>query len=216
MSSIPYNRDIPNTPNKPSVDQPKMKTNTNSTDSILAIDHVSFNTALSGYHKIIHQDTSSTGRTWNVVTRVFSPVIASIPNVNQIVAAKYTPAYVGATADTQLFNITGQGGISQLTGNNASTDGWAWSGGILYQWGVINPASLNTSGIVTFTARTSGIPFPNSIFTVLLTPFYSAAGTITSQTTCALRAISTTAFTWILNTSSTGTIPKIYWLAIGQ
>lgn len=37
-----YTRDIPDAPNNPSVDQGPMKTNTNSIDSIIAVDHYSF------------------------------------------------------------------------------------------------------------------------------------------------------------------------------
>lgn len=46
-----YNRDIPDAPNNPSRDQPKMKTNTNSIDDLIDVDHVSFETALGGFHK---------------------------------------------------------------------------------------------------------------------------------------------------------------------
>lgn len=40
--TISYNRDIPDGPNNPSNDQPKMKTNTNSIDDWTAIDHIKF------------------------------------------------------------------------------------------------------------------------------------------------------------------------------
>lgn len=52
--SISYNLDIPDAPNNPSNDQPLMKINTNAIDSILAIDHISFNTANSGNHQQMH------------------------------------------------------------------------------------------------------------------------------------------------------------------
>lgn len=42
---VTYNLNIPDGPNNPSNDQPKMKTNANAVDTILAVDHVSFNTA---------------------------------------------------------------------------------------------------------------------------------------------------------------------------
>lgn len=50
MSLFTYNRDIPDAPNNPSNDQPKMKTNTNSTDDLIAVDHVSFNDTPGGTH----------------------------------------------------------------------------------------------------------------------------------------------------------------------
>lgn len=53
MPNFTYTTDIPDGPNNPSFDQPKMKTNTNSTDSIIEVDHYSFNDNLGGYHKIV-------------------------------------------------------------------------------------------------------------------------------------------------------------------
>ena len=49
--SVPYELNIPDGPNNPSQDQPKMKINTNAVNTILATDHVSFNTASGGTHK---------------------------------------------------------------------------------------------------------------------------------------------------------------------
>jgi len=51
MAIFSYNRDIPDGPNNPSVDQPNMKINTNSTDDILQVDHVSFEALDGGTHK---------------------------------------------------------------------------------------------------------------------------------------------------------------------
>jgi len=41
---VTYNLDIPDGPNNPSNDQPKMKTNTNAIQTLLSVDHVGFNT----------------------------------------------------------------------------------------------------------------------------------------------------------------------------
>lgn len=41
---VTYNLDIPDGPNNPSNDQPKMKTNTNSIQTLISVDHVGFNT----------------------------------------------------------------------------------------------------------------------------------------------------------------------------
>jgi hypothetical protein len=51
--SISYNLDIPDGPNNPSNDQPKMKVNTNAVNSWTAVDHVEFSSAPSGTHKQI-------------------------------------------------------------------------------------------------------------------------------------------------------------------
>lgn len=46
-----FNNAIPATNNDPSADQPDMLTNNISTDQIIAVDHISFNTAGGGQHK---------------------------------------------------------------------------------------------------------------------------------------------------------------------
>jgi len=50
MTNFTYTRDVPNPPNNPSVDVPKMKTNTNSADDIWDVDHYGFNDNLGGLH----------------------------------------------------------------------------------------------------------------------------------------------------------------------
>lgn len=52
--SISYNLNIPDAPNNPSDDQPLMQINTNALDTIIAIDHISFNTANGGNHQQVH------------------------------------------------------------------------------------------------------------------------------------------------------------------
>lgn len=56
--SFTYTRDIPFENNNPSNDQPNMKTNTNSIDNLLQIDHVSFNQVTSGQHLHVTFPTS--------------------------------------------------------------------------------------------------------------------------------------------------------------
>jgi hypothetical protein len=60
MATFSYNRDIPDGPNNPSVDQPNMKINTNSTDDILQVDHVSFETPDGGTHKQVTLSSKNT------------------------------------------------------------------------------------------------------------------------------------------------------------
>jgi len=50
MPGITYNLNIPLATNNPSVDQPNMKINTNAIDSLLQVDHISFNTTNGGQH----------------------------------------------------------------------------------------------------------------------------------------------------------------------
>ncbi len=60
MPLFSYNRDIPDGPNNPSVDQPKMKINTNSTDDLIDVDHFSFDESNGGYHRQVTVATKNT------------------------------------------------------------------------------------------------------------------------------------------------------------
>ena len=60
VAGIKYNRNIPNPPNNPSQDVPLMKVNTNAIDTILAIDHVSFNSQDGGTHKQVTFSSENT------------------------------------------------------------------------------------------------------------------------------------------------------------
>ena len=51
MPAIPYSLNIPNGPNNPSADWPKMQVNTNSTSAIIAVDHYTFADQTAGDHK---------------------------------------------------------------------------------------------------------------------------------------------------------------------
>src|SRR5258708_1657417 len=60
MPNFTYNRNLPDSPNNPSVDQPTMKVNTNSNDDLLNVDHFSYNDNNGGLHKqltMINQTT---------------------------------------------------------------------------------------------------------------------------------------------------------------
>lgn len=204
-----YNRDIPDAPNKPSVDQPKMKTNTNSIDTLLAVDHVSFGPNTNGYHTIIHE-----------VTQVADP--APVALFNQIYSKNYTPDTASAVADTQLFTMTALGIISQLTGYSDDTDGWQWIGGVLIQWGAVTFGSStdHLNGTVTFKNRIAGaIPFPNNCFVVIGTLKVASTTTTIASNTLSIREETKTTFRWLFNSSSSSGSaqhPGFYWVAIGN
>ena len=205
MGLIGYTTGIPNGPNNPSNDQPDMKTNNDNIAKYVAIDHVAFGVNNSGYHKIIHQGSQGT---WNPVTRTGAP--APIAGIEQTFPLLYTPDSTGATADTQLFSITGGGGVSQLTGSASQNEGWQWIGGVLLQWGqVLNPG---TSGTVTFKDRVPGstIRFPIAVFNVQLTLQRTSA----NQTVTIDNAVPPTATGFGYLTSSAGS-NVLYWFAIG-
>lgn len=207
MANFTYNRDVPDAPNNPSVDQPDMKVNTNSTDDLIAVDHVSFNINDGGFHKVIHQ-----------ITQGSDP--AAILGVNQVYSKNYTPDTTGGVADTQLFTRTGNAGISQLTGNltQASnlSDGWVWAGGLLFQWGNVFVALPvgTTGGTVLFKDRVVGaIPFPNFCFTVQATLLKAGASggvaTIATQ-----QNTDKTGFNWEVRNTGASYV-GFSWFAVG-
>lgn len=201
--TIGYKLGIPEGPDNPSNDQPDMKINNDNIAKFVAIDHIPFGVANSGYHTVIHQKPYL-NNTWNPAAPGGTP--PAIAGVEQVFSMNYTPNYPAAPTDTQLFSKTGGGGISQLTGQFGSAQGWCWTSGILLMWGQITPAG--TSGTVNFydgALRPAGIPFPNNIFTIHLE--VAPIPALTSIT-----AISTTAFSW--KTSIIETI--IYWFAVGN
>ncbi len=213
MPSFTYNLNIPATNNNPSVDQPNMLTNNNSINSILGVDHNSFNIANGGYHTVIHE-----------VTQVADP--AAIASVNQVYAKNYTPDSTVTATDTQLFARTGLGSVSQLTGRLATglvgTDGWAWMGGMLIQWGTVSFSGGNAheTNTVTFQNRVSGaIPFPTQLYEVIATLRVASSSETIASNTIAVRNLSATSFEWVFNSSSaTGSTkyPGFRWIAIGN
>lgn len=211
-TNYPYTSDIPLATNKPSVDQPNMKINTNSIRDIIGTDHLTFATATGiltdGYHTVIHQ-----------VQQSGDP--APIANVNQIYSKSYTPDWsAGASPDTQLFNMTGSGSVSQLTGNRAiANGGWCWLGGILKIWGIVSlsAGAGAQSGSVTFKSVSGNtIPFPNNIFGVQLTPIRSTNISNNDSFQLAIRGTPVkTSFNWTFSTTAVS-YTGFYWEAIGN
>lgn len=208
--NLTYTRDIPATPNNPSNDQPPMRINNNSIDSILLLDHFGFNDNLGGYHDIIHQPNQAT-----------DPVNITVPvPINQIYPKSYTPDTTGGVADTELFTRTSLGDISQLTGylkgaaNEA--DGWQWLGGILIQWGtVLFTGSGQQQHTVTFKDRVTGaIPFPNFLY-VVNTTLHPSGGSSTGNTqNVSVFTLNKLSFIW--NYTGSSAYDKFYWIAIGS
>jgi len=191
-----YIDNIPNGPDNPSNDQPNMQINTNSISGILGVDHVGFNLPNGGYHTIIHQ-----------VPLVSDP--SPIAGIGQLYSKNVT---INATTDTQLFYITGLGGISELTGSSATANGFVWAGGILFQWGKVNSI---TDGSVSFNSSPN-FNFPHGCFSVQTTPFWVGSSEPNGAAGISVKNISNTGFTWVFNTNSSQyTGGGFYWFAVG-
>lgn len=189
------------------VDYQNIQNNFSQLDTTYGVDHVKYSLAPNnGYHKDIHQ--------------IPQAAPAPVGGINQLFAQSITPDTTGGVSDTQLFSLTGLGGLSQLTGNFSTTEGYQWIGGVLIQWGRITqvfPAS-QTSGTVTFKDRAVGlIPFPTDCFVVIPlathltadTPNGAAGVTVNSQTLTRLK------FDWTFNSNS-DKYRGFFWVAIGN
>lgn len=203
MTSFTYNPAIPNGPNSPSADQPIMKQNAASINSIIAVDHIGFNTNNGGWHTIIHQPVQGS-----------APAVT--PGITQLYSLNYTPNSTVTSTGTQLF-MTNSGGTIQMTGTSQQTDGWAWFNGMLYQWGRITGKSgawPTTDQTLTFKDRVAGaIPFSNNCFAVTTTfigPSSSSTGDI------CINSVSATNFHWQFTGSSSASFDGFYWMAIGN
>jgi hypothetical protein len=214
--NLDYTRDIPDGPHNPSADQGPMKTNTNSIDTLLAVDHYSFNDNNGGYHDIIHFPRRSP---------------SNDPATIALIGQEYTKTVIptGGVADEQLFYKSALGIITQLTGPNAalaSENGYMWlPGGILVQWGFKNGnhgADNHFEGgdTRTVTFSTLNIPFPNTCFGASVTPYYITTGGNTFNTSSFTLSVnytsmSATSFQFHVVTDSQS-IVKVFWIAIGN
>lgn len=206
MPLFPYTINIPNGPNAPSADQPIMQQNTNSTSSLIAIDHYGFNNNLGGLHQQVQMpklNAIPAGLISNEGT-----LYTKHPNAETQLF--YTPDVTGneyqlTRTDTTLFSTFGTntayvanhtGGWTFLPGpaTGASSDG-----AILMNYG---QRTLLTSGTNTITFAKS---FTNTPYSITISPVNGSSNlTITSS--------SSTSFTVTSSSISTNTI---YFTAIG-
>ena len=198
-----FNPNIPNAGDLLSDSQGEMKLNFQTSNTSFGKDHYPFDdgTANNGYHKDVH-----------VVKRVGDP--AAVSGSLIVFSKDYTPDTAGATTDTQLYAMTSGGGISQLTGNNSQSDGWAYLSGVLIQWGVI--VSIASSGSVVFKNRVAGaIPFPNNLFNVQMTVGVSGSTSHTGSIYVSDSGFSKTGFSWF-NADRSTSQTRFYWFAVGN
>ena len=187
--SFTYTTDIPDGPNNPSNDQPDMKINTNSIDSIIAVDHVGFNTAKGGFHKQVKFSA-------NQSAPGFGTGVGDI-YANTAVGNSW-PFWQNALGSTQLA------GPTSTSASNGST---YLPGGIILKWGFVNSI---TNGTVTFTTA-----FPNNIFAVMTTAYYSGSASGVGATTLRKSQVLVTGFEWTFNTNASN-YTGFNWIAVGN
>lgn len=134
-----------------------IRNNLDGTFETIAVDHINNNgqpgSNPPGYHTVIHEVPQSSVSTVNGYNQIFSGVPGSL-----VVNGTTTPA-VPNNGDQALYSLTGGGILSQLTGSSASTNGYAWVGGILLQWGIFAMGSNVGTKSIPYP-----IPFPNNVF----------------------------------------------------
>ncbi len=187
MPNFTYNRDIPDAPNNPSVDQPPMKVNTNSTDDLINIDHFSFNDNNGGLHKQV---------------TMINQTAPGFPNGgNGLLFAGVNSANSWPHWQNALGTVVMVNGIP-----SAASAGYTYlPGGIILQWGVKNlPASGDN-------AIAFPITFPTNCFNVQLSVERAAANI--DAVVIKTASISTSGFTAIAPTAGS---TNIYWVAIGN
>lgn len=137
-----------------------IRNNLDGTFETLSTDHINNNGPggqPAGYHTIIHQVPQTSVDTVAGYNQVFSGVPGTL-SVN----SNITPN-IPNNGDEELYSLSGDGFLSQLTGYDANVNGFAWVGGILLQWGIVADTNL-TIVPVNFTPN-----FPNNCFNVQVT-----------------------------------------------
>ena len=200
MTTFNYIIDRPSPPNNPSTDVPDMKTNCNSINSILAVDHVSFNAANGGFHNVIHftqqvSDPAADGSHGQLYTKLVTNY---------------------SNSDTALFFETGGGRIFQLTTNpgvagvipqNPSSGYSFLPGGFLIQYGFAssNVASPNLS-----------VNFPIAFTTSVQSLQLCVLENSNSRRLWHLNSVTVSGFdAYIQDTNGTSVSNQVYWMAIG-
>ena len=185
-----------------------IRNNLDGTFQTLAVDHVNNNgqpgTQPAGYHTIIHQVPQVSVETVSGYNQVFSGVPGTL-----IVNGVTTPA-IPSNGDTQLYSLTGAGGLSQLTGNSISTSGYTWIGGVLMQWGFVNSTASS------FQTQNFPVDFPTACLGVFTQIYGSGtvaggAGNIDIRKSSVVQS----SFQWAMVTNSSQ-YTGFYWFSIGN
>jgi len=193
-NNFTYNNGVPDGPDNPSDDQPDMKINTQSIDSIIAIDHIGFNTNGSGIHKqvtLLNQGAPGLGDGNGVM-------YANIVNGNS------WPIWQNALGSTVM--------VSSAT-NNSSLGYVSLPGGILIQWGKQAGSSANTIP-VSFPLQFTLASVPTNAYSVQVIPERAASSPGNDFSTVLVTGSVTSSGFTIGNVGS-HTIVNWYWIAIG-
>lgn len=224
MTNYTYKRDIPDGPNNPSVDQPNMKINTNSIDSIIAEDHYSFGVNDGGLHKQVRmpillaqpgslpadggtlyvKDAETTSGVNRGQLFYSTDNVGAATNEFQLTRA-ITAHFATFGTNTPYQNPVGPG--LPNANNPIINGGWTFlPGGLIMFYGFATPAATSgSSGTVNFPFSTL-----SNIFSVQIQMLRVSTN---ADMLCWVTSVSTSGFTYFVrNATPTG----IYFTAIGK
>jgi|WetSurMetagenome_2_1015567.scaffolds.fasta_scaffold20470_2 hypothetical protein len=201
----------------------QIRNNLDGTYNTLDVDHQNTSEPNPGYHAIIHGQNQTTASTVAGINQVLMGIPGTL-----IVNGVTTPA-IPSNGDTQLYALTGMGGLSQLTGNSAATNGFQWIGGILIQWGYVfgthsgSSQLFNAGDEANLLFATANYNFPTACLGVWTQLMYrtTPAGDATAQVQIGLdsnNAINKLQFHWKISYSqgfATNYWNRFFWVAIG-
>lgn len=195
MPNFTYIPNIPAASHNPSVDQPDMQINTNSTNQIIEVDHFSFNVNNGGYHKKVSLVDNA----------------GPFPTPSGVGSVLYS----GATNNLVFTNASLSGAGVQMTVASkppiATVNGSTFlPGGLLLQWG---------TG-VTAASPAPSIGFLDATFTYPFTTVFNASAITLvtgSQKTTSLTLLNNTTIRIRVTTSGGTQSPNetVYWMAVG-
>lgn len=219
MTNYAYKRDIPAANHNPAVDQPDMKTNTNSTGSLIGEDHYTFGVANGGFHKQIRlPDLAAIG---NLAPRIAnSGTLWTQKAISTGVTEESDLFYVpDLTSDSYQLTRTITASKALFAANTQNYNGvgakfeggWTFlPGGLLFQWGLFDDSSALPS--------TKSVQFPvgfsSKAFNIQIT-LVGPNSSFSDTQTIAVVGVSSTSFTVRVKNSTTN-YTGFYWQAIGK
>jgi len=166
MSSYTFDPTIPAASHNPSVDQPNMQLNNASIDSILGVDHITFNTNGGGYHQQVTFNSDNV------------PAVPTLPPV------LFTNTINGLS---QLFYYSGDATHSSGQYQQNTNGSTFLLGGIILKWGMIE--NVGSPYSVTYSALSPSLTaFPTNCFGVFLQGISSTPTIVGTPTTTGFTA----------------------------
>lgn len=215
--TISYNLGIPDAPNNPSVDQPKMKANNDAIAQYVAVDHIDFGVAHSGVHKQVQMPLRG-GGTGTIPPGLFAGEGTLYTKTGGTdTQLFYSPdasgnEYQMTRAITASFTATfGQFAVDGAPpAGTISTFGWTFlPGGLMLQYGTIT--GLGVSNLPASRTVNFPVAFTNTPYSINITVRRDNAADADSSISRTVPP-TTTGFTYVIDSS---TADALYWQAIG-